>query len=60
MARGELLRNLFGSYARHDDYDFRAVALQIIAEEQQRHNHALAKELLNMLENPMPKKQIVA
>ena len=56
MARGELLRNLFASYARHDDYDFRAVALQIIAEEQQRQNHALAKELLNMLENPVPKK----
>jgi len=27
-----------------------------IDEEQQRHNHALAKELLNMLENPAPKK----
>jgi len=57
MARGELLRNLFASYARHDDFDFRAVALQIIAEEQQRHNHALAKELLSMLENPTPKKR---
>ena len=56
MARGELLRNLFASYARHDDYDFRAVALQIIAEEQQRQNHTLAKELLRMLENPTPKK----
>jgi SpoVK/Ycf46/Vps4 family AAA+-type ATPase len=56
MARGELLRKLFASHVRHDDFDFRAVALQIIAEEQQRHNHALAKDLLNMLDNSTPKK----
>lgn len=54
MARGELLRKLFASYARHDDHDFRAVALQIIAEEQQKQNHSLARDLLNILDNPVP------
>lgn len=52
MARGELLRKLFASYARHDDHHFRSVALEIIAEEQQKQNHSLARELLNVLENP--------
>lgn len=53
MARGELLRKLFASYARHDDHDFRAVALQVIAEEQQKQNHSLARDLLNTLDNPI-------
>jgi len=52
MARGELLRKLFESYARGDDHAFRSAALQIIAEEQQKQNHSLARDLLNMLENP--------
>jgi len=52
MARGELLRKLFASYARNDDDLFRSVALEIIAEEEQKKNHALAKELLRMLDNP--------
>lgn len=52
MARGELLRNLFASYSRHDDHGFRTIALEIIAEEQQKHNNVLARDLLNMIEHP--------
>ncbi len=52
MARGELLRKLFASYSSRDDHDFRGAALQIIAEEQQKQNHTLARELLDMLDNP--------
>jgi SpoVK/Ycf46/Vps4 family AAA+-type ATPase len=59
MARGELLRKLFASYARHDDHDFRAVALQIIAEEQQKQNHSLARDLLNILDNTVPTNPMV-
>lgn len=51
MARGELLRKLFTSYAQNDDHAFRSAALEIIAEEQQKQNHVLARDLLNMLEN---------
>ncbi|MBN1255047.1 MAG: ATP-binding protein [Deltaproteobacteria bacterium] len=51
MARGELLRKLFQSYNRSNDKDFRAVALEIIAEEQKKKNYQLAKDLLNLLEN---------
>jgi SpoVK/Ycf46/Vps4 family AAA+-type ATPase len=60
MARGELLRKLFSSYSRRDDHDFRSIALQIIAEEQQKQNHSLARELLNMLENPPSRKGVNA
>lgn len=56
MARGELLRELFSSYSNSDDHAFRAAALAIIAEEQQKQNNQLAKELLTMLETPEPKK----
>jgi SpoVK/Ycf46/Vps4 family AAA+-type ATPase len=59
MARGELLRKLFASHVRHDDHDFRAVALQIIAEEQQKQNHSLSRELLNILNNPVPVKPMI-
>ena len=52
MTRGELLRKLFRSYASQDSYAFRAAALEIIAEEQQKQNHALARDLLNILEEP--------
>jgi SpoVK/Ycf46/Vps4 family AAA+-type ATPase len=51
MARGELLRKLFAGYAQHDDHAFRTAALEVIAEEQQKQNHALARDLLSMLEN---------
>lgn len=56
MARGELLRGLFEGYAQHDEHAFRTAALAIIAEEQQKHNNALARELLIMLETSEPKK----
>ena len=54
MARGELLRKLFLSHKRGSDDDFRAVALEIIAEEQKKNNHQLAKGLLRILENSGP------
>ena len=56
MARGELLRKLFASHAHHDDDLFRSVALEIVAEEEQKQNHLLAKDLLRMLEIPQPLK----
>lgn len=58
MTRGELLRKLFKNYVSNDDYSFRAVALEIIAEEQQKQNHALARDLLDLLEarDAIPKK----
>lgn len=54
MARGDLLRKLFLSHNRGHDEDFRAVALEIIAEEQKKKNHQLAKSLLRILENSGP------
>jgi len=54
MARGELLRKLFLSHKRGQDQDFRAVALEIIAEEERKKNHQLAKSLLRILENSSP------
>jgi SpoVK/Ycf46/Vps4 family AAA+-type ATPase len=51
MARGELLRKLFLSQRRGDDGEFRAVALQVIAEEESKKNHRLAKDLMRILEN---------
>lgn len=51
MARGELLRKLFLSYRRGNDKDFRSVALEIIAEEENKKNHHLAKDLLRILES---------
>lgn len=60
MARGELLRKLFVSHKRGSDEEFRAVALEIIAEEQKKNNNQLAKDLLRILDNstsvnPFPK-----
>lgn len=51
MARGELLRKLFLSHTRGKNDIFRAVALEIIAEEQRKNNNQLAKDLLRILEN---------
>lgn len=56
MARGELLRKLFESFIGHDDDRFKAVALEIVAEEQQKQNHSLARDLLAMLETAPIKK----
>lgn len=54
MARGELLRKLFLSQRRRNDEEFRAVALEVIAEEEKKKNHRLAKDLLRILENGAP------
>jgi SpoVK/Ycf46/Vps4 family AAA+-type ATPase len=49
MARGELMKKLLGSYGR--DEEFRAVAEQIISEEEKKNNRVLAKSLRKTLEN---------
>src|ERR1700759_4949202 len=49
MARGELMKRLLASYGRDDD--FRAVAEQIILEEEQKNNRVLARSLRRTLEN---------
>ncbi len=51
MARGELLRKLFLSHQRGNEEEFRAAALEVIAEEEKKSNHRLAKDLLRILEN---------
>jgi SpoVK/Ycf46/Vps4 family AAA+-type ATPase len=56
MARGELMKKLLASYG-HDD-QFRAVALQIIDEEEKKNNRVLARSLRRTLEAapaPQPK-----
>jgi SpoVK/Ycf46/Vps4 family AAA+-type ATPase len=55
MARGELLRKLFLSHSRGNDQEFRAAALQVIAEEERKSNHRLAKDLMRILDNGGPK-----
>jgi SpoVK/Ycf46/Vps4 family AAA+-type ATPase len=49
MARGELMKKLLGSYGR--DEEFRAVAEQIIIEEEKKNNLALAKTLRRTLDS---------
>jgi len=51
MARGELLRQLFLMHTRGDEDGFRAIALEIVGEEQKKANSQLAKDLLRILEN---------
>lgn len=51
MARGELLRKLFLSHRRRNDEEFHAVALEVIAEEEKKNNHRLARDLMRILEN---------
>lgn len=48
MARGELMKKLLASYGRDDE--FRAVAEQIIVEEEQKNNRVLARTLRKSLE----------
>jgi hypothetical protein len=48
MARGELMKKLLASYGR--DEEFRAVAEQIIEEEEKKNNRVLAKSLRRTLE----------
>lgn len=49
MARGELMKKLLASYGR--DEEFRAVAEQIILEEEQKNNRVLARSLRHTLNN---------
>lgn len=49
MARGELMQRLLASYGR--DEEFRAVAEQIIGEEEQKKNRVLARSLRRTLDN---------
>src|SRR5215217_1829415 len=49
MARGELMKKLLASYGRDDE--FRAVAEQIILEEEQKNNRVLARSLRKTLDN---------
>jgi SpoVK/Ycf46/Vps4 family AAA+-type ATPase len=51
VARGELLRKLFISHNRGNEDEFRTVALEIIAEEQNKNNRQLARDLLRILDN---------
>ncbi|MFN6985587.1 MAG: ATP-binding protein, partial [Rhizobium oryzihabitans] len=48
MARGELMKKLFAS--RERDEEFRAVAEQIIDEEEKKNNRVLARSLRRSLE----------
>ena len=48
MARGELMKKLLASYGRDDE--FRAVAEQIIGEEEKKNNRVLARSLRKTLE----------
>lgn len=49
MARGELMKKLLASYGRDDE--FRAVAEQIISEEEAKNNRVLARSLRKTLDN---------
>lgn len=49
MARGELMKKLLASYGRDDE--FRAVAEQIILEEEQKNNRVLARALRRTLDS---------
>lgn len=51
MASGDLLKKLFRNYRRGDIEAFEAIALQIIAEEQQKNHHILAADLQKILNN---------
>ena len=48
MARGELMKKLLASYGRDDE--FRAVAEQIITEEEKKNNKVLARSLRRSLD----------
>lgn len=52
MARGELMKKLFASRGR--DEEFRAVAEQIIDEEEKKNNRVLARSLRRSLETAQP------
>lgn len=51
MSSGDLLKRLFSSYRRGDSKDFFNAAQELIAEEEQRNHHVLARDLKKILEN---------
>ncbi len=51
MSSGNLLKQLFASYKRGDTKEFYVIAQEIIAEEEQRNHHVLARDLKKILEN---------
>lgn len=51
MASGDLLKRLFTSYRRGDSKEFYIAAQELIAEEEQRNHHILARDLQKILEN---------
>jgi SpoVK/Ycf46/Vps4 family AAA+-type ATPase len=51
MASGDLLKRLFLSYRRGDSKEFFAAAQELIAEEEQRNHHVLARDLQKILDN---------
>lgn len=51
MSSGELLKKLFSSYRRGDSKEFIIVAQELIAEEEQRNHHVLARDLKKILED---------
>ena len=53
MARSDLLRRLFASYARGDDAAFRSAAVDLIADERRKRHDLLATELERALETDM-------
>ena len=55
MARGELMKKLLASYGRDDE--FRAVAEQIIDEEEKKNDRVLARSLRKTLEAAEPGRQ---
>lgn len=54
MARSDLLRRLFESYARADDVAFRRVASEVIADERHKNHRLLANELEHALSARRP------
>ena len=51
MANGDLLRQLFRGYAKHDDSTFRLAATELIQEERAKNHRLLADELERILRN---------
>lgn len=49
MARSDLLKRLFASYARGDDTGFRAAAAEVVADERRKEHRLLANELEHAL-----------
>ncbi len=54
MARGELIRKLILSHRRGNNDEFRSAVMEVIAEEERKKNHRLAKDLLRILEDNVP------